>query len=170
MALAGQILSLLRESASRDVRPDKSSERVWRLTYPRLFASDRSRRHEHVDTMKTRLLETLARTGTAMIHHPESPRDEKLPGEWLAGPHPQAWHVPVDLNLGDESIQYWLFTLGNWMMRAPDVETTRFPDFARATVAAALSWVDEQAIQVVIDSFHDDVSWVVVLAPEPPAA
>ena len=38
------------------------------------------------------------------------------------------------------------------------------PDFARATVVAALSWVDAQRVEVVVDSFHDDVSWVVVLA------
>ena len=170
MALAGEILSLLKDSASPDIRPEEASERLWHLTYPSFFASHGRERYTHVDTVKVRLLETMARTGTAIIHHPDSPREEKLPGEWIAGQQPNAWHVPLDLNLGDESISYWLFDLGNWTILAPDVVTTRLPDFASANAAAALSWVDEQHIQVVIDSFHDDVSWVVVLGSERPAA
>ena len=170
MTLAAQTFSLLRQSASPDVRPDKSSERVWHLTYPGLFASDSSRRREHVDALKVRLLEIVVRTGSAMIHHPDSPREEKLPGEWREGPQPQTWHVPADLDLADDSIASWLLTLGNWVMLAPDVETTRLPDFARAPIPTVLSWVDEQAIELVIDSFHDDISWVVVLASAHPAA
>ena len=164
MSLVAEMGALLRDAASADVRPDESSERVWHLTYPSLLSRQGGQRREHVDAVKRNALELLVRTGTAVIHHPDSPQQEQLPGTWLAGRLPQWWHVPPDLNLANESVAYWLFSLGNWVMCAPEAVLDPPIDLARAPVKELLPWLDAQRADVVVDSFHDDVSWVVLLA------
>jgi len=166
MSLVPEIVALLHDSASADVRPDESSERVWHLTYPSLLGRQSGRRREHVDAVKRKLLEMVIRTGMSVIHHPDSPQEEQLPGTWLAGRLRHSWRVPPDLNLAEESVAYWLFSLGNWVICAPEATLDPPIDLARAPVTELLAWLEAQRADIVIDSFHDDVSWVVLLASQ----
>lgn len=76
---------------------------------------------------------------------------------------------PALIRLGDEALL--AIDPNHPTNAATDSDTcTTSCDTSTSSVAAALGWVDAEHIQVVIDSFHDEVSWVVVLASERRAA
>jgi hypothetical protein len=71
--------------------------------------------------------------------------------------------VPSDLRLSDAAVKYWLFSLGNWTVcsGAPGPEPN--PDLFRVPASDTLAWLDRLGLEVVVDSFHDDVHWAVAL-------
>jgi hypothetical protein len=170
MTIAAAVRGILQDGGFPGVSAVDATGQLWHLENPSLLSAQSRGRAQQVDAVKRQVLAALARSGTAIIYHHESPHDEELPGLWLPGERPGAWRLPVDLDLADPAIAHWLFDLGNWTVCAPDVPLGRTPDIARAPAAQLLTWIDQQAIDVIVDSFHDDVSWVVVLGTEHHAA
>jgi hypothetical protein len=90
-----------------------------------------------------------------------SPRDYEIPGDWqlAAG---STWLVPRDFNIDHPNVNHWLFDLGDWRLYSalgPAKENS--PDFFRCSAAEVVSWLNDNSVQALIESFHDDTEWVV---------
>jgi hypothetical protein len=141
---------------------------VWDIADPRALARDRQPRTQNVDRCKRRILETLlAVPEPVFIAHPDDPEDDEVPGEWLSAAD-GTWRLPRDLDLDHPNVKSWLHSLGNWVIyAAPQPATLPCPDTSTPCEPELIGWMTESAVSVVVDSFHDDDSWVVAL--EPPA-
>lgn len=86
---------------------------------------------------------------------------EGVPGSWERAEAHGPWRVPADGALEATDASRWL-GLGNWTLySAPTPAAGSPPDAARCGPAELLAWMRQQGVDVLIDSFHDDVSWVV---------
>lgn len=163
MAIAVSVAQCLEQAANADIHPVDSSRRLWHLDDPSLLSVDRRARLQHLLQVKQRILGLLAQTNAAVIIHADSPIEEELPGVWVPLQDPRAWLLPHDIDLTDRAIATWLFALGHWTVSSDALAGSPMPDFFRASSSDILSWVDEQRLAVVIESFPDDVHWVVAL-------
>jgi hypothetical protein len=166
MTIAAAIRGLLQTTMSPDVTAADDAGCVWRIQSPSILTPKSRSRRQQVNAIKHRILRALSASGTAVIYHHESPEAEQLPGRWSPAEHTGAWRVPADIDLTNPAVDHWLFDLGNWMMCSPDAHLGQPPDIARAPASRLLTWAQQRGIDVIVDSFHDDVSWVVILACE----
>lgn len=159
---------------ARDVRRD-GAYTVWHLNEPGLFARSGGSRRQAVQQCKRRLLELFAETGSAYLCHSEDPAESGANGPWVPG-QSQTTALPTKIDLDDQGTQYWLFSLGNWHAyvapaaihyAAPASSNARWPAPARSRAEALRDWMPQVGILALIDSFHDDVSWVVAVAGGP---
>jgi hypothetical protein len=98
-----------------------------------------------------------------MICHPDPPDAEGLTVTWRPTAQPGAWFLPTDLDFSNAALEHWLFALGNWTVCSHALPLESIPAFFRAPVVDSLSWLDARKLDVIIDSFHDDTSWVIGL-------
>jgi hypothetical protein len=56
----------------------------------------------------------------------------------------------------------WLY-LGNWQLYVADAPIRAIPDLCRASDAEVVRFMADNDVTAVIDSFHDNLSWVVGL-------
>jgi hypothetical protein len=101
--------------------------------------------------------------------HPDNPADYEVIGEWVSAGL-STYRIPPLLDLEDPGTKQRLFNLGNWQayVAARPVESG-WPDPARIAPTELVSWMSRTGLLVLVDSFHDDVSWVVAIS-EPLAA
>jgi hypothetical protein len=155
-------------------RPRHSSAQlhgsVWAIDEPTLLRVRASDRRKHVEQAKLEILRLVASTSTAVIVHPDPPAEHVLPGTWTPTPVSRGSFVPSDLDLTDDVLTHWLFALGNWTVFSNSHVPKRYPDLFRSPVSGSLAWMDDSGHDVVIDSFHDDMAWVIALRAIPPAA
>lgn len=158
--LETHLLSILERYANANVRPRDRARRVWDLTDPSL-----SLRATPIDPCKREILRTLVREGeTAFLTHHEDPNEQGVPGHWQSTGL-RTWNPPRDLDVDEPATGHWLFTLGNWCCYVSASPVLGgWPDPARSSSEALLAWMERTGVQVLVDSFHDDVSWVVALA------
>jgi len=144
-----------------DVRQGESRD-AWYLSYPPLLVSGREARRDRVNRCKRQLLRVLlgAPRGIFLSHH-EDPSAAGVPARWTrAGKY--HWNLPANLNLDEPTTEYWLFALGNWRIHAAAAPVEHKPiDPARAAETDLLAWMRDNGVSFLIDSFHDDVSWVI---------
>ena len=166
MKLQRQLSDALDRARGDDVRCiGGNAYALWTIVDPPLRAPESRERRSVVDRCKREILDAmLAARIPVLLSHPDDPTAERIPGTWRrAGAG--AWHLPTDLDLDDPATSHWLFALGNWRMyTAPRALEIAWPDPARLAPAALDAWLQSHGIDILIDSFHDDVSWVVAVA------
>ncbi|MEZ5501038.1 MAG: hypothetical protein R3E77_16600 [Steroidobacteraceae bacterium] len=142
--------SVLRAAESSLIRRKGPSGRVWELT-------GSSKRTEVV---RNQLLQcVLANCTRVLVCYDEEEAPDAALQPHLAnmgrGRFAITGGAPV------KSLRDWLY-LGNWQMMGPH-DPQDLVDIVRASEGQAVRFVDENNLDILIDSFHDDSPWVVVL-------
>ena len=162
--LATSLCHVLERFASSDIRPRDSTHQVWDLIHPPLLADIKGHRAQSLAECKRELLHSMIQSSDgAFLKHADDPTENGVPGEWQAVA-PRTWRIPPDIDLDHPATSHWLFDLGNWQcyVCASPIDESRM-DPARSSSEALLAWMAHARIQVLVDSFHDDVSWVVAI-------
>jgi hypothetical protein len=162
MPLGEQLDEILSRWQGRDIRRREGSLAVWDLGRPGLFARHRRPRRQAVAACRRELLAALLTSERPLfLLSPEPPGAYEVPGRWQ--PAGQAtWLVPADFNPELPAVKRWLFDLGDWRLyRAARPAAARSPDVFRCSAGELLAWMRAQAVQALIESFHDDTDWVV---------
>ena len=86
----------------------------------------------------------------------------------LLSPEPHrannVYEVPSDVVLEDKRTERWL-DLGNWCLYAAPSPTADLLDFHRASPRELVAWLTDNGVEIVVDAFHDNASWVVAISP-----
>jgi hypothetical protein len=170
MSLTASVLACLRDAAGPDIRHLDSTVRLWSIVDPPLLGRNQSARRSQIDRTKRTLFAQVARTGRAIIVHPDPPAESDVPGAWVPSAQAGSYQVPADPDLAHPAVEHWLFALGSWRLFSEPRGIESSPDFFRAPADEILAWTERSGPEVAIDSFHDDAHWVVALAIVPPAA
>ncbi|WP_141513491.1 hypothetical protein [Ramlibacter sp. WS9] len=125
-------------------RQDFEGASVWRVE----GTSQRERQY------KAAVLETICRTHRAYVRYEECP--DGIDGTDQVEPH--LWWLPVGVS--GEAMLDWLY-MGNWQLTVGASPPKTNPDLCRSPDADVAEYVRKSGVGVVIDSFHDDVSWVI---------
>lgn len=144
------LLTILDRGKSRKVRPKDTEGRVWELK-----GSD-----SLVEGVRDQLLGCVLASGVPiLVAYDEGAPDEAELAQHLSSIGPARFQVrgqpPTAL------MRRWLY-LGNWQMLSPAAPES-LVDLVRAAPSEAAHFVDENQLDFVFDSFHDDVLWVVAL-------
>jgi hypothetical protein len=161
---------ILSRDESSDLRRRDGSLPVWDLGRPGFFARHHRRRREAVDACRRELLNALLGSPGAVFLMHEPPQEYEVPGAWQRAGE-GTWFVPPHFNFDHPTVEYWLFALGNWRLyQAPAPAEGDWPETFRCAAAELLAWMRARSVKALIESFHDDIAWVVALdAPEPNA-
>ena len=162
MHLGERVNEILSRWQSEDIRPRNGSIAVWDTHWPGLFSRRRRLRKQAVVTCRRELLSCLLASEVSLfIVHGDSPEGCGVPGpwQWVAQ---STWKLPKQFDFDHPDAKYWLFHLGNWCMysAAAPVQVD-WPDPARCSASELVSWMKKHSVTALIDSFHDDVSWVI---------
>lgn len=162
--LRQQVLAALSTLDSRDCRLDLEVP-VWYLNEPGLLAPQAKARRQALLRSKVVMLTALAtHPSSAYLVHPDNPADYDVKGRWVAA-GASTYRIPPLLDLDDPGTKQWLFNLGNWQAYVADKPVEcGCPDPARVAPTELVSWMSRTGLLVLIDSFHDDVSWVVAIS------
>ena len=163
-ALHQKVLAALSTLDPRDCRRDLEVP-VWHLNEPGLLASRATARRQALLRSKIAMLTALAiHSSSAYLVHPDNPADYEVIGEWVSAGS-NTYRMPPLLDLEDSSTKQWLFNLGNWQAYVADKPVeSGWPDPARVAPTELVSWMSQTGLLVLIDSFHDDVGWVVAIS------
>ena len=141
-----------------DIGRREGSLPVWDVSCPGLFA--RRQRREAITLCRRELMTSLLGCQEPIFLIHEAPRDYGVPGNWQPASE-GTWLTPSDFNLDDQAVQSWL-SVGNWTFySAPAPAEENWPDPARCRAVDLLAWMRTKRVWALIDSFHDDISWVV---------
>jgi hypothetical protein len=113
-----------------------------------------------IEQFKRQLLETICVDSAPFVHYEEGPPNRSS----LRGTKSVSmgiWQVPSGATGAD--LMEWLY-MGNWQLYLSTEPLDRIPDLCRSTAAQVRVFVQSTGIGLVIDSFHDDVSWTIGLA------
>lgn len=162
--LRQQVLAALSTLDPRDCRQDPDVP-VWHLDEPGLLAPQAKARRQALLRGKVAMLTALAtHPNSAYLLHPDNPADSEVNEEWVRTGS-STYRIPPLLDLNDPGTKQWLFNLGNWQAYVADRPVGNdWPDPARAAPKELVSWMSRTGLLVLIDSFHDDVSWVVAIS------
>jgi hypothetical protein len=165
MSLINRVNETLSQWQNEDIRRRDGSLPVWDLGGPGLFARHRRRRRESVAACRRQLLTIMFGADRPVFLMPPGPPEEyEIPGHWQPAGN-GTWLVPPDFKLDDPAVKYWLFTLGDWRLYcAPAPVERKSPDAFRCRAAELLAWMESNAVQALIESFHDDTEWVVAVS------
>ena len=124
-----------------------------------------SRRSRSLDERQRRVLAAIRELGwPVFLCISESPPLEELPGSWGHAAR-ETWAVPrdVDSSLLMDSFLY----VGNWRLYAAleAVDPTALPDLFGGSLSDAFSIVEGSGIPALVDAFHDNSEWRVLLQP-----
>ncbi len=160
MLCSEQMNDILCRWQNQDIRRRESSLPVWDVGWPGLFARHRRQRREAITGCRRELLSCLLACQERVFLMHEPPRDWEVPGEWQPASE-LTWLVPLEFKLEHPAIKYWL-SIGNWTFySAPAPAEGNWPDPSRCGAADLLAWMSSRSVHALIDSFHDDASWVV---------
>jgi hypothetical protein len=110
-----------------------------------------------VGRCKTKLLDVICTSARPFVHYEEGPED--IPElNAVVSIEPHVWRLPV--GAPGRGLLKWLY-LGNWQLYVRDEPLAVLPDLCRSTSAEVEAFIARSGVTVVIDSFHDDMSWVV---------
>lgn len=149
MTLAGDLLTLLQQDTSGDVTGHGA---VWRI-------AGNARAVQHC---KSRLLGIICAQADIYIRYDEAPEAEPALARAQAIDR-DTWWLPAPTAGAD--VQAWLQP-GNWQLYVADRPLAEIPDLCRATDAEVAVFVRRAGVTVIVDSFHDDVAWVVGLGQD----
>ncbi len=145
---------------SDDIHRREGSLSVWDIGWPGLFGRHRRQRRQAIAGCRRELLSTLLECQEPIFLMHEPPQDWGVPGKWQPASE-ATWLVPSDFNRDDPAVQSWL-SVGNWTIySAPTPAEGNWPDPSRCSAAELLAWMRTKSVQALIDSFHDDTTWVV---------
>jgi len=162
MLCSQQMNDILCRWQNQDIGRREGSLPVWDVGWPGLFTRRRRVRREAITACRREILSCLlaCQEPVFLIHEP--PRDYEVPGEWRPASE-STWLVPPEFNPNHPAVRYWL-SIGNWTFySAPAPAEVNWPDPARCGAADLLAWMSTKSVHALIDSFHDDISWVVAL-------
>ena len=142
MATSSSLTGILNAHRSRHVACDGA---VWRLE-----GSSRP-----VQACKAQVLAAVCRNANPFVHYEDSPLG-LVPGSVEVAP--TLWQLP--LNASGPAVLDWLH-LGNWQLYVRAEPLPDIPDLCRASDKEVETFLRKSGASVIIDSFHDDVSWVV---------
>jgi hypothetical protein len=141
--MASTLLKILESHEGRGVQGNGA---VWRIE----GSSSR------VEQCKRELLESICRDAQPFVHYEESPMGETgLEGSVEVAPG--VWQLA--LGVSGPALLKWLY-LGNWQLYVRAEPLREMSDLCRSTDIEVAAFVTQSEAKVVIDSFHDDVSWV----------
>lgn len=141
--MASALLEILESHKGRGMQGNGA---VWRIE----GTSSR------VEQCKVELLESICRDAQPFVHYEEPPMSE--PGlDGSAEVAPGVWQLP--LGAAGPALLKWLY-LGNWQLYVRPEPLPELPDLCRSTDIEVGTFVSQCEASVVIDSFHDDMSWV----------
>ena len=110
--------------------------------------------------LKEELLQAICDEVSPVVHYDEDPPAEGSLGSSIKVAR-SAWRIPKGTK--SPELLSWLY-MGNWQLYVgPDVLTS-LPDLCRSSRSEIESFVRQSQVVVVIDSFHDEVSWSIGLA------
>lgn len=128
---------------------------VWRIGPGRLG-----------EKLRGDLLDLVLGSGRDLYIRHEDPIDWEVPGTFTATRHCGTWRVGGDVDPRAAATAAWL-EVGDWTLyRGPEVVDWPLPDLARAPAAAILELVAEHRLELLVDAFHDNASWMVAVARE----
>ena len=132
-----------------------------------------------IDELKTRILQVVLEQSPAFVNFDDPPdaslgircalKVEKGPKPWWIRTtrwQPYrcvTWEAPKGTSA--EGLRAWLYT-GNWQFYVADSCRAEFPDLCRASSEFVAFFAEACELEIVIDSFHDDVTWAIGLAPD----
>ena len=156
-----ELRSVLYEAGVEPMSPNGD---VWDLRERGFLASIVGVRSTLTPEVRRRVLEVVLASSSPLFLFTSEDLGTAGPGMWRAI-LPGIWSLkglrdPAVL-LNEEAIQ-----LGNWVLLAADrPPNERIPDLIRATELEVLSFMRENGVRALIDSFHDDVEWRVATTP-----
>jgi hypothetical protein len=106
---------------------------------------------------KAAVLDGIFSGGGAYVRYEEAPDGI----EGAVQLKPQLWSLPAGTS--GKAVLDWLY-MGNWQLSVGACPPDSSPDLCRSEGSDVAAYVRDTALDLVIDSFHDDVSWVVGLA------
>ena len=74
------------------------------------------------------------------------------------------------LDVTNDAIAHWHFTLGLWTVCSRNTTLEQLSGAFRSSSAESRSWIESRGIEVLVDRFHDEASWVLALSTERNAA
>jgi len=164
MGLASSIKDLL-EAATPAARPIDVAAGTWLIDGPVVYSWRPSRR-KAVDRLKHDLIRAVTNDGRAVIYHSDSPLVEGVPGPWSPTVDGGGWNVPATIDLSDEQVQFWLFTLGNWTL-VSDAPARPFNlDPFRAKPSETAAWLTAANVDALLCSWPDDHDWLIAYRVE----
>jgi hypothetical protein len=140
------LIAILRRHEDSNVR---GRGRVWRIDGGT----------PNVDACKVEVLDEICRHSHPFVRYEEAPESGRA---WMGveiAPFTWRLHGPAP---GDEVLK-WLY-MGNWQLYVAAGPIARIPDLIRAKDEDVETFLKENAVSLIIDSFHDDESWVVGIA------
>jgi hypothetical protein len=145
------ITALLRRAEIKGVRSTDRDCRVWELKGS----------HSGVEQVRCDVLAQVfaARSRLVLAYDEDAPDLPALAAHVFAdgaGAFELRGEPPVSAMRG------WL-SYGNWQLMSPRMPPA-LQDLARARPESVTRFVDEHGLEFVIDSFHDDVFWIIGLA------
>ena len=154
--LRSAILPLLREHPSGNLRSTER-DRVWQL---KGFKAD-------INALRTQLLATALKCAEPLLLVYDEELDEpELEPEVVAT---TAGVFELNPDVSVDALRRWLEP-GNWRIFSPAMPSSAM-NLAIAKPRELTTFMDEHGLNLIIDSFHDDITWTVVLADdEPPVA
>lgn len=124
----------------------------------RVFRIDRC--SKAIEEYKAQMLGVLCSRHRPFVHYDEPPEDfQELSAAIEVTP--STWRLP--LKAPGVVVHAWL-SMGNWLLYIAEAPVSSVPDLCRAKDAEVERFLIDHEASVVIDSFHDDVSWVVGIA------
>ena len=141
-----ELISILQRFEGSRVR---GNGRAWRLEGS---SAD-------VEECKTKLLDAICSQSQPLVCYDESPvgiRELQDAGEVARG----IWRLPA--RAPGSVVLSWL-SMGNWQLYVAEAPIAAIPDLCRSPDDDVERFVVDTGVSVIIDSFHDDVSWVVGL-------
>ena len=149
--LQDRISSLLRAADVRGVRSTDEDGRVWELKSS----------YSAVEELRSQVLEHIvaARLRLVLAYDEDAPDQPELAAHVFAdgaGAFEIRGQPPVS------ALRDWL-SYGNWQLMSPQLPPA-LQDLARARPESVARFVDDHGLEFVIDSFHDDLEWIIGLA------
>ena len=159
MTLGDRLNAILSRWQGDEIHRRATSLPVWDLGRPGFFSRQR---RDAVAACRRELLTALLNCERPIyLAPPEPPHEYKIPGDWQPAGK-TTWLVPADFDPDHPAVRHWLFALGDWRLyQAAGPVEAKSPDVFRCDAAELLAWMNDQAVEALIESFHDDTDWVV---------
>lgn len=146
--VVAEISDALRSVAAGAVKRRGHSDRVWEIDGDSVAQV----------ALKATILRISIESGATLLY--DEPLDDAKLAETLVDLGSGQYRLTAATSLA--SLADWLY-LGNWQIVLPSCPGTTI-DAARATEAVICQYLDSNGLKLLVDSFHDDIEWVVALS------
>ena len=124
-----------------------------------------SGRSRSLDERQCRVLVALRQLGwPVFLHTSEVPMDAELPGSWGHAAR-ETFSVPREVE--SRRLLDSLLLPGNWQLylASEAVDPSSLPDLFRGSLADAFAIVEGLGVPALVDAFHDNTEWRILLQP-----